>query len=859
MKATSDKLRRVCRSARSARRLIAQPIFSSAATESKVCLPTFGKLFIDMKHIALPLFLIPLLAADLSAQSQNAADRTSNRASSFANFESPQARPLAISADGLHLYAVNTPANSLSIYSLKNPTAPKLLQEIPVGLEPVSVAVLSSDELWVVNHVSDSISVVSPSRGAVIATIHVGDRPGDVAFAGTPQRAFVSSMTERRVWVIDPQTLEVVKTIPVFGDNPRTLLASADGISVWVAISRSGNKTTIVPHTIAPKPPSPTNENLPLAPQQGIIVDSDDPMWKQRLNVTLPDYDVVEIDAATLTVHKTYQGIGTILFNLTQRPGTKELWVVNTHSRNLVRFEPELRGHVIDSQITRITTGSASSVTVVDLNPGIDYEKLPNTAALSISLSQPTDIVFDQSGKFAYVTAFGTDRIGVLDAKGKVTARIEIGDSKGAIVKPRTKRGPRGLAHHPSQNVLYVFNRLSNSITVIDTTVRQVVHEVDLFDPTPRHIREGRGFLFDAKLSGNGTASCAACHVDADRDGLAWDLGNPGGELFNNGSKTNLHPMKGPMLTQTLRGLKHERIFHWRADHPGIPSFNVAYDDLLGGQPLNEDDLATFTAYVKDIRFSSNPNRNLDDKLPTTPNGESAKDGETIFLTKENVGREGTTQFRCVDCHVNSTGSGGFGFTGLTGQPMKAVQLRSLYERDGRKRTTNGRTSGFGYGSDGSKDDLPAFLTQSHRFSGLTVKEKRALQRFLFAFPTETAPIVGFSRTVNAANAKTTPVVWDLQRLIVQAELGMCDLIVKGFLERRQVGFVFDTAKKNFSRDRASLAAMTLPQLIASLEQTDAVLTFSGVPPGNGKRLGIDRDADGTLDGDEGRTPTEVQ
>ena len=804
------------------------------------------------------LSLVCLLVAGTLAQSELSADAAGPTSSnSFAHFESPQARPLAISADGLRLYTVNTPAHSLSIYSLERPTAPTLMQEIPVGLEPVSVAVHSEDEVWVVNHVSDSISVVSTSRGAVIDTIRVGDRPGDVAFAGAPQLAFVSLMTEREVSVIDPGTRKVVKTIPVFGDGPRALLASADGNSVWVAISRSGNKTTVVPHTLAPPPPSPTNRELPPAPPQGIIVDSDGLAWKHQLNVALPDHDVVEIDVAKLTVHRSYQGVGTILFNLTQRPGTDELWVANTHARNLVRFEPALRGHVIDSQITRVSTGSDPSVSVVDLNPGINYKRFPNTAALSTTLSQPTDIVFDRTGEVGYVAAFGTDRIGVLDAVGKVTACIEVGSTAGQIVAPRTKRGPRGLVHHPSQNVLYVLNRLSNSVSVIDTAQRRVVREIGLFDPTPYDVREGRGFLFDAKLSGNGTMSCAACHVDADRDGLAWDLGNPGGQMFSNGSQTRLHPMKGPLLTQTLRGLQGERIFHWRADRPGLASFNVAFHDLMGGQPLEANDLVTFVAYLKSIRFASNPNRNLDDTLPTTPIGTSAKDGETLFLTKKNVGREGNTQFRCVDCHVNPTGSGGFGFTGAIGQSMKAVQLRGLHERDGRKPVANGRTSGFGYGADGSMDDLPAFLSSSHRFNPLTTDEKTALQRFLFAFPTKTAPVVGFARTATTANAKTTPVVTDLQLLIAQAELGKCDLIVKGFLDGRQVGFVYDPAKQNFLRDSVSLEPMNLPQLTAALGQSHSVLTFTGVPPGSGTRLGIDRDANGTLDGDEGRIPTD--
>lgn len=760
-------------------------------------------------------------------------------ATSFANFESPQARPIAISADGSRLYAVNTPAGSLSVYSLANPGKPSLKTEIPVGLEPVSVAVRSKDEVWVVNHIGDSISVVQPSRGLVIDTLRVGDAPGDVVFAGRPERAFVTSTIERRVRVIDPKSRKIVKTIPVFGDAPRSLLASADGQTVWVAIGRSGNRTTIVPHSIAPKPPLPTNKQLPPAPRQGIIVRSTDARWK-RLDVTLPDYDVIEIDATHLTVRQRYSGIGTILFNLAQRPGTNELWIANTHARNLVRFEPKLRGHAIDSRVTRIVTGAKSQPKVIELNPGIDYGKLPNSTARATALSQPTYVIFDRTGKTAYVAAFGTDRIGVLDENGKITARIEIGDAVGSKAKPRTKRGPRGLAHHPTQNLLYVLNRLSNSLSIVDTKQRKVTRELKMFDPTPRLIREGRGFLFDAKLSGNGTMSCASCHIDADRDGLAWDLGDPGGKLFNNGSE-NLHPMKGPLLTQTLRGLQGERLFHWRADRPGLNSFNVAFDSLLGGRRLDAKDLASLTAYLKTIRFAPNPHRELDGTLPSTPRGTSAKDGETIFQEQPNIGQDAGNRFRCVDCHINRSGSGSFGFRGLIKQPTKAVQLRGLNERGGRKKRPRGRTSGFGYGADGSKDDLLAFLGKSHRFSRLTTSQKIALQRFLFAFPTETPAIVGFARTVNGTTVKSPAAMLDLQLLIKQAEARNCEILVHGILGRRRIGFVYDPAKRTFMPRNRNQPPMSLVRLKKALGKESDTLTFAAVPVGNGQRLGDDR------------------
>lgn len=58
---------------------------------------------------------------------------------------------------------------------------------------------------------------------------------------------------------------------------------------------------------------------------------------------------------------------------------------------------------------------------------------------------------------------------------------------------------------------------------------------------------------------------------------IAWDLGDPNGVMTTNKTfaspslpflTTNqrVHPMKGPMTTQTLRGLNGLNPLHWRGD-----------------------------------------------------------------------------------------------------------------------------------------------------------------------------------------------------------------------------------------------------------------------------------------------------
>ena len=273
-------------------------------------------------------------------------------------------------------------------------------------------------------------------------------------------------------------------------------------------------------------------------------------------------------------------------------------------------------------------------------------------------------------------------------------------------------------------------------------------------------------------MSGNGTVSCASCHIDGDRDGLAWDLGDPGGELFNNGSANPLHPMKGALMTQTLRGLSGERIFHWRADRPGLASFNGTFPNLMGGEKLSEEDMQLFADYMQSIRFGSNPR----------PMTELAIQGEAIFKTRLGIAREGKNQFRCVDCHKRPSGAGSTGFTGLIEQPTKAAQLRGLNER--LVFDANGtRVSGFGFGADGSKKSLVEFLDNSHRFQKITEKDKQALQEFLLRFPTETPDVVGRTLTIDSLLAQKRGIHHRLHLILSAAKDADCLISVSGRLD----------------------------------------------------------------------------
>ncbi len=753
----------------------------------------------------------------------------------FANLEASQTNPIRLSADGTRLFAVNTANNSLSVFDVAQPRSPRLIVEIPVGTGPVSVNAHTDDEAWVVNQASNSVSVASVSKGIVTDTIRTGagSEPMDVVFAG-PNQAYISCSRNNQIAVFDVTTHALIRNLPVFGASPRALAVSPDGNTVYAAFAISGNATTIIPDFLAPPQPPPTNKKLPTPPQVALIVAASDSQWSSYITFKMPDNDVVRIaTGVSPTVAGYYSGVGTINLGIAVNPVTGDLFVANTDALNLTFFQPRLRGHWVNNRITRIQVAN-SQITPFDLNPNINYKILPNPAALRTALAQPAAVVFDPSGNFMYVAAFGTDRVAQVDTSGKVLSFVEVSGPGGSGTKadPRHKRGPRGLALNAVSQTLYALNRISNTVSIIDTSRMLKSGEIPVgADPTPPFIKEGRGFLYDAKLSGNGTGACASCHVDADMDHLAWDLGDRGGsmtQIVQHGRIINFHPMKGPMMTQTLRGLLNLSPYHWRGDFPDFPAFNLVFDELMGSSQLSKADIAAYTRFVNSILFLPNPNENLDRSLPTSLAGGNPVAGQMDFLTIPGSGSGQT----CNGCHSSNPGPGTNRIVkgSFLPQPMKVPELRNVYQKLLYTRHDASTIDGFGMEHDGHLSTAGDLLALP-LFNGYTSTQKTDMISYLLCFDTGTAPAVGYTITLTAANIKDGTEQKDWATLQSQAVAANIDLIARGTIQGQVHGLLYQPLKDDYVSD--SNAMYTKAQLQTFIESGDT-LSFMGVYPGTG-------------------------
>jgi hypothetical protein len=93
---------------------------------------------------------------------------------------------------------------------------------------------------------------------------------------------------------------------------------------------------------------------------------------------------------------------------------------------------------------------------------------------------------------------------------------------------------------------LYVLTRFQNSIVAVDTETRAVVQTIAMMNPEPASIVAGRPFLYDAKNPN-------PCPPD----------------VVGVCNMLDFDPLKGPMTTQSLRGLENAGPVHWRGDRTG--------------------------------------------------------------------------------------------------------------------------------------------------------------------------------------------------------------------------------------------------------------------------------------------------
>lgn len=501
--------------------------------------------------------------------------------SGSALFLGPPTNPLALSGDGQVLYVANPASGTVTLVDVSTPSAPVLLAEVKVGLEPTGLAVrpkvdpgdpLEDELVFVANHVSDSIGVVSRTKRDLVNTIQAldangvttTDEPVAIAFA-SPTRAFVSLDQPNQVLVLDgidgAGNATILPTrIHLTAQAPRALAVAAG--KLFVAAFESGNRTEFP----LCGPTDPRGLQLGNSFDQGCefkLTPQFLAMFAQSPNVggrvirdgNLPDRDLFVYDAATLApAGSPVEGVGTLLYGLATN-GSR-VFVTNTDARNVQNGLAALGNRMFDNRLSFADCGagcgSLGAFTHVDLDAA---------APGATTVPTPYGVAVSGDGQTVLVTASGADGgagfpgLFVLTPAGAVQGSVGVGAIPQGVA---LRSGPGGAAQ-----TAFVANAADGSVSVVDVSTPAapalLATLATTSDPTPTAVRRGRIAFGSARASTNGTFSCESCHPNGNTDQLLWTINTIAapGATDPGGVKPE------PRTTMPVRGLRDTLPFHW--------------------------------------------------------------------------------------------------------------------------------------------------------------------------------------------------------------------------------------------------------------------------------------------------------
>jgi hypothetical protein len=376
------------------------------------------------------------------------------------------------------------------------------------------------------------------------------------------------------------------------------------------------------------------------------------------------------------------------------------------------------------------------------------------------------------------------------------------------------------------------------------------------FDPTPENMQAGRRLFFDASFSMHNNASCASCHIETESDMLAWDLSNM---PFDD---------KGPLVTQTMRGIADLVPLHWRGERAKLVDFNPAFDGLLGGPELDTTpggEFDQFEAFVFSLEQpanpSSHPRRVVDGALDA--NGGDAVRGQNSYFDDNAVQGIGS----CNVCHTLPTGTNNevvldepnlefarrthFVVASFNGMwRKKQPTLEDVVFADGS--VEQRPTIGAGVSAAGLKDSVLDFV-QINLFS-LNDQQDRDIAAFVDQVDSGLAPAVHRSWILNEGSVAEAmaPLRSYLLRQAIERN---ADIAIFGSIDlgagARELRWFWDRSSDLFMAEDSSVAPRRLGDFFTAAQAGLADVVVLGMPVGMAQRFAVDSDRDGVFNLDE--------
>ncbi|HEY1241272.1 MAG TPA: YncE family protein [Bryobacteraceae bacterium] len=500
---------------------------------------------------------------------------------------------------------------------------------------PLDVA-LSPDGTWlyIVCEGTDELVVADTAKLRILARVRVGHVPRGMALSPDGKRIYVTNSWADTVSEIDTAGLAVTRTLPA-GFEPIGLSLDETGQVLYVANRISSDVSVIDLREGREVNRLAAGHGASYTAVQGSHVYVTHIYPNPGKFRTEPESEITDIDTQHQRVEKRIRlqnagGVFRVAFSRDGRLGIAG----QLRPKNLIPLAHVAHGSVFGDSLA-IFGEDIGGVAQLPLDEMERYFSLPFAVAIAADKSK------------AYVTASGTDEVGILDLKRLVAAaRAPDHDAlpndlsvsaRYVVARVPVGRNPRGIALSADGRRLYVANRLDDNVSVIDTAAARVVGTIALGGPvvvTPQ--RRGERLFYSSKFSFQRQFGCANCHLDSTFDGLQWDL-EPDGfgvDIVDN---------------RAIEDVSNTAPFKWNGGNPDLYTECGPRTErfFFRSQGFRDADLADLITYVASIPLRPNRFRLANGEL--TPAQER---GKTIFdRTRRKDGSAIPDGNRCSFCH----------------------------------------------------------------------------------------------------------------------------------------------------------------------------------------------------------------
>lgn len=511
---------------------------------------------------------------------------------------------------------------------------------------PLSLAITRDGRtLFVVCESSDELLRVDLRRERVTGSVRVGRKPFDVALSRDERRAYVSNRWDNTVSVIDLRTFRVVDTLAT-GFNPHGL--ACDSAKLYVANMTVGTVSVIGLTTGREERclfAGPQPFEVALSPDGGSLAVTSQLSVRLPFRAT-PRTEITLIDTrGGFVADRRMAESCVIQQGATWTPDGRWLLVVTEIPRNLIPETQMYRGWMVTYGLIVAERGPRGRVAYLLLDDVNRY------------CTDPYSIVCSPDGRYLYVSSSGADVVTVLDwnaiervlrlADGRIGispdtvalyARHLGLSTEYTVARIPTGRNPKDLAVSPDGRRVYVADRLSDAITVIDARSSIVVGSIDLGGPKQTtELRYGEQLFNFASISFQQQTSCNTCHPEYHVDGILYDIAADGAMGLN------------IVDNRTLRGVAMTGPFKWSAKNPTLhrqegPRAAQLFFRSHGFDPKGVDAIVHF---IESLPLPPNPHVAPDGRL--TP---AQRRGKALFeRSRTNTGAYVPMANRCITCH----------------------------------------------------------------------------------------------------------------------------------------------------------------------------------------------------------------